>query len=334
MRQAIVRLRLQVLAGQTFLQRMRACAITLRLALAEAPGQGKFRVKALLYVRALVLAWLALPVLLMGTVQSAHGADRAPDPLTATPVPVQASPAETQAANSSWGTAFVVAPGYLVTAYHVVQKRTQIRVGPVGTTSTGATRWLMAELVKTDPVNDLALLKVAETLPALKLNPSPSIPIGLEAYVIGYPQPRIQGASRKITAGIVNGYRNPSLKLPESGMLQISAEVSQGNSGGPVIAPDGTVIGMIQKKINSARLADKPSQDILINVNYALRSSQIVDFLRSENIPFQTQSVLPNITFRPYQLFEMHQQSVLAVIGRGQTSELQPGDADVPRAPP
>lgn len=290
--------------------------------------------KALRSARTLVLVWVALSVCLTGLAQSAHDADRVADHRTATLIPVQASPAEGTASNSSWGTAFVVAPGYVLTAYHVVQQRTQIRVGPVGTTSTGALRWLAAELVKTDPVNDLALLKVAETPPALKLNPSPSIPIGLEAYVIGYPQPRIQGASRKITAGIVNGYRNPSLKQPESGMLQISAEVSQGNSGGPVIAPDGTVIGMVQKKINSTRVAEKPSQDILINVNYALRSSQIVEFLRAEMIPVQTQSVLPNTVLRPYQVFEMHQQSVLAVLGRGPASETPPGDADKTKAVP
>lgn len=290
--------------------------------------------KPLRSVRLLVLACLTLPLGLAGLAQSTQAPGKAPDLAGGALIAVQASPAESLPSNASWGTAFVVAPGYVLTANHVVSQRSQIRVGPVGTTSSGAPRWLAAELVKADPVNDLALLKVSETPPALKLNPSPSIPIGLEAYVIGYPQPRIQGASRKITAGIVNGYRNPSLKQPESGMLQISAEVSQGNSGGPVIAPDGTVIGMVQKKISSTRLGDRPSTDILVNVSYALRSSQIVDFLRSEKISFQTQAVLPDTALRPYQIFEMYQQSVLAVISRGQASDAQSGDAAMPKTAP
>lgn len=249
------------------------------------------------------------------------------------PDPVKVIPQEQPKQSSSWGTGFVIAPGYMLTAYHVVQQKSQIRVGPLGLAGTGPARWLTAELVKTDPSVDLALLKIPENLPVLKLNPSPSIPVGLEAFVIGYPQPRIQGASRKITSGIVNGYRNPSLNQPESGMLQISAEVSQGNSGGPVLAPDGTVIGMVQKKINATRVAEK-TQDLLVNVNYALRSSQMVDFLRSTEAAYQTQSLQLGNALRPYQIFEMHQHSVLAVMGRGQPSETPPSEHELPKEQP
>lgn len=245
------------------------------------------------------------------------------------PDPARITPKAPSAQSSSWGTGFVVAPGYLMTAYHVVRDRTQIRVGPVRSGS-GHSHWLPAELVKTDPANDLALLKVAEDLPALKLNPSASTPVGIEAFVIGYPQPRIQGASRKITSGIVNGYRNTHLNQPESGLLQISAEVSHGNSGGPVLAPDGTVIGMVQRKINSSRAAER-AQDFLVNVSYALRSSIMVNFLESAQIEFQTQRLRLDTALRPYQIFEMHQQSVLAIIGRGQASESPPSDNELPK---
>lgn len=264
------------------------------------------------------LSWLVLLASVAAHAQSPSLNERTTASPQATPNAIPGPANELGASNASWGTAFVVAPGYLVTANHVVQQRNRIRVGPIGAAGTGSKRWLVAEVVKTDAVNDLALLKVSETPPALKLNPSPSIPIGIEAYVIGYPQPRIQGASRKITGGVVNGYRNPSLNSPESGMLQISAEVSQGNSGGPVIAPDGTVIGMVQKKINTTKTSETSMQDILINVNYALRSSQIIEFLQSENIQLQTQLLRTDLPMRPYQIFENYQQSVLGVIGLGQ----------------
>lgn len=100
-----------------------------------------------------------------------------------------------------------------------------------------------------------------------------------------------------------------------------------------MIAPDGTVIGMVQKKVSSARAADK-AQDWLINVSYALRSAQLVDFLRSTAATFQTQSVQPASHLRPYQIFEMHQQSVLAVIGRGLVSESPPSDQELPKELP
>lgn len=245
------------------------------------------------------------------------------------PNPIKIIPQEPSAQNSSWGTGFVIAPGYMVTAYHVVQHKNQFRVGPIGQAGLGRTRWLSAELVKVDPSNDLALLKFSENLPALKLNPDQGTPVGIEVFVIGYPQPRIQGASRKITSGIVNGYRNTSMSQPELGFLQISAEVSHGNSGGPVIAPDGTVIGMVQRKVNSTRAAEK-AQDLLINVSYALRSSQIVEFLRSTDAAFQTQALQLETVLRPYQIFARSQQSVLAVIGRVRASEAPPSDQELP----
>ncbi len=249
------------------------------------------------------------------------------------PNPVRIIPRENQASISSWGTGFVIAPGYVLTAYHVVQQKNQIRVGPIGLTETGRPRWLPAELVKTDPGSDLALLSISESLPALKLHPGITVPIGLEALVIGFPQPRLQGASRKITAGIVNGYRNTLSSSPDEGMLQISAEVSNGNSGGPVMAPDGTVIGMVQKKIHTARVADR-TQDVLINVGFALRSSQIVDFLRTAQVPFQTQAVNESIVLRPYQVFETHGPSVLAITGRHMPNDSPPKEQEQPREQP
>lgn len=249
------------------------------------------------------------------------------------PNPVRIIPKENQTSISSWGTGFVISPGYVLTAYHVVQQKNQIRVGPIGLTESGRPRWLQAELVKTDPGKDLALLSISESLPAMKLHPESTVPIGLEALVIGFPQPRLQGTSRKITAGIINGYRNTLSSSHDEGMLQISTEVSNGNSGGPVIAPDGTVIGMVQKKIHTARVADQ-TQDVLINVGFALRSSQIVDFLRAAQVPFQTQAINLSIMLRPHQVFEMHGQSVLAITGRNTRKDSPLQEQELPKEQP
>jgi S1-C subfamily serine protease len=230
------------------------------------------------------------------------------------PTPEPAAPAASAPRPVSWGSGFVVAPGYLLTAHHVVREHTRWLVGPVGTTATGRPRWLPAELLKTDPARDLALLRIPETLPALALHPQPNVPIGLEALVIGFPQPRIQGASRKITQGIVNGYRHNEGTQTDQGWLQISAEVSQGNSGGPVLAGDGTVIGMVQRKVNTARVAER-TQDTLVNVNYALRSSQLVDFLQDTPAQVTLRPVAVQTVLRPHQIFEATSPSVLAVVG-------------------
>ena len=226
---------------------------------------------------------------------------------------------------ASWGTGFVVAPGYMLTAQHVVRDHTRLLVGPVGFTATGRPKWHVAELVKADAIRDLALLKIPESLalPVLKISPEPTIPIGLEAIVIGFPQPRLQGASRKITQGIVNGYRSNSSTPNERGLLQISAEISQGNSGGPVLAADGTVIGLVQRKIDAARVAER-AHDMLVNVNYAMRSSQLIDFLQDTPAQPRVQNVSIQTVLRPHQIYELTHAAVLTVMGTSSSVSAQP----------
>lgn len=216
----------------------------------------------------------------------------------------------------SWGTGFVVSEGYVLTALHVVKGRTSVLVGPVGHNSAGQPRWALAQVLHTDAVLDLALLKARIELPPLALYPGTQVPLGLEVSVIGYPQPRIQGMSKKITQGIINGYRNENSNNTESGFMQISAEVSQGNSGGPVLGPDGTVVGMVQRKLNTPKIAER-TQDLLVNVNYALRSSLLIQFLQTTPVTVRQQNLSLSTVLRPYQLYEQTHNSVVSIIARG-----------------
>ncbi len=248
-------------------------------------------------------------------------ASEAATPLS--PPTINAAPITPPANPVNWGTGFVVSEGHLLTSLHLVRDKTTIFVGPVGTLASGHPRWVIAELVRTDPALDLALIKARIDLPALALHPTPTVPLGLEVSVIGFPQPRIQGMSKKITQGIVNGYRSPNMQAATDGLLQISAEVSQGNSGGPVLAPDGTVIGMIQSKLNATQVAER-TKDLMFNVSFALRSSELIRFLQSSSIQPQQRSVSLQTHLRPYQIFEQSQASVLIVMSRGTTTQAAP----------
>ncbi len=219
---------------------------------------------------------------------------------------------------SAWGTGFVVSDGYVLTAFHVVKGRSSLLVGP-----NAANRWVSAELVQSDATLDLALLKARLDLPPLSLTPSSNIPTGLEISVIGYPQPRFQGLGKKITQGVINGYRSERQNAQDIGLFQISAEVSKGNSGGPVLAPDGTVVGMVQRKIN-AKKVEEQTEDLIVNVNYALRSSQIITFLQSGPAVPKVQNLSLSTLLRPYQIFEQSQSSVVAIIGRSRTDAPTP----------
>jgi S1-C subfamily serine protease len=94
-------------------------------------------------------------------------------------------------------------------------------------------------VVRTDPVRDVALIKVAETnLPALPLRLKTSPNVGDEVYAIG--TPRLEYLDVTVTRGIVSAYRD------EGGLkyIQSDVQIHPGNSGGPLIDKEGNVVGI------------------------------------------------------------------------------------------
>jgi S1-C subfamily serine protease len=216
----------------------------------------------------------------------------------------------TPASNLSMGTGFVVAEGLMVTAAHVLRDKDSVWVGPME-----AKRWLRAQVVKIDEQHDLALIAVKLDAPALSLARWSDVPNGLEVFVVGFPQPRLQGLSKKITQGLINGNRSDRNESFDSGYFQFSAEVQQGNSGGPIFSPDGLVVGMVQKKLNALSVAEK-TNDLPVNVSYGLKSSEIVNFLAGTPAQVNVSSMSLRTLLRPYQVFAQHQGSIFAVVGR------------------
>lgn len=221
----------------------------------------------------------------------------------------------------SIGTGFFVSnAGHIVTAYHVIRGKSQVLIGPIDRKV-----WRIATVLKTDELNDLALLQTKLERPPLAIALWNEVPVGLEALVIGYPQPKVQGLSKKITQGIVNGERSES---GEQAQFQLSAEVQRGNSGGPVLSPDGVVIGVVRGKLNALSLAQKTG-DISQNVNYALKSSRLIEFLQSAGVPVLLQK--PNLTLqpRPYETFRKAEASIIAVVGRNAAASAHASPATV-----
>ena len=225
--------------------------------------------------------------------------------------PAMQAMAQTTAANNlTVGTGFVVAEGYMVTAAHVLRDKDSVWVGPID-----AKRWLRAQVVKIDTQHDLALIAVKLDAPALSIARWSDVPNGLEVFVVGFPQPRLQGLSKKITQGLINGNRSDRNESFDVGYFQFSAEVQQGNSGGPILAPDGLVVGMVQKKLNALSVAEK-TNDLPVNVSYGLKSSEIVNFLAGTPAQANVSSLSLRTLLRPYQVFAQHQGSIFAVVGR------------------
>jgi len=133
------------------------------------------------------------------------------------------------------GTGFLVSSdGLLVTNHHVIAGAKQI----IAKAENGGLFPVVAVLAS-DPANDLALLQLeAKDLPYLTLAPAGSAEAGTRIAVIGSPL----GLEGTLTEGIVSARR----KLPgqKREVLQISAAISQGSSGSPVLDAQGRVVGV------------------------------------------------------------------------------------------
>lgn len=229
------------------------------------------------------------------------------------PVQAQEKPA---ASSSGVGTAFLVSDyGHLVTSYHTIKDRAQILLGPMPNN-----KWMIAKLVYSNPTTDLALLKADILRPGLPIANWKTVPIGLEVFVIGYPQPDIMGMSSKITQGIING------NSPRAEQFQLSAEIQKGNSGGPVLAPDGSVVGVVVSKLNAPEIAAR-TKDFPQNVNYALRSDTLLSFIKEAGINLDSRPLDFADPIKPYQMYKKVEFSIFAVIGRDLPAAKAPSDA-------
>ena len=65
--------------------------------------------------------------------------------------------------------------------------------------------------------------------------------------------------------------------------MQISTPVQPGNSGGPLLNDRAAVIGVTSEKLNAAKMQDYTG-DIPQNVNFAIRSAIVVNFLATKGV--------------------------------------------------
>jgi putative serine protease PepD len=198
---------------------------------------------------------------------------------------------------SDTGSGVILRPdGYILTNNHVVSAASGGDAGTVSVTFNDGTS-TAAKVVGTDPLDDLAVLKVAKTgLNAATLGNSSQIQVGDPVLAVGSPL----GLTGTVTAGIVSAVNRPVETQDSSQQQQIDpfgfgfgngngssqatqptvidaiqtdAAINPGNSGGALVDAAGQVIG-INSAIASLGSSGFGSQSGNIGVGFAIPIDQ------------------------------------------------------------
>lgn len=131
--------------------------------------------------------------------------------------------------------------------------------------------------------NDLAVLKVeGDTETPATFRPTKARQ-GERVMVYGFPLVDILASSGNATVGNITALAGFG---DDSRLLQISAPVQPGNSGGPLIDENGYVVGVIVAKLNAIAIS-KLTGDIPQNINFAIKSSVVLTFLDVQGIRYR-----------------------------------------------
>jgi S1-C subfamily serine protease len=172
----------------------------------------------------------------------------------------------------------VSAQGDIVTNDHGVKSCGKVEVR-VGHTSRPAT------VVAHDQQNDLALLHVEHSFSAVaSFREGAQIRPGDSVIAVGYPLGQVLSSDAIVTTGSVSALAG---MRDDTRFLQFTAPIQQGNSGGPLVDYSGHVTGMVTSKL-SALLVAMVTGDIPQNVNFALKSLVVRNFLDGNAVTYHT----------------------------------------------
>ncbi len=158
-----------------------------------------------------------------------------PPPLPRPPTPPAQPPAPPR---MSQGTAFFVRPdGVLLTALHVVDGARAVTVACPGREPAAAT---LGSGVRG---RDLVALKTSLAAPAyLSLGDTRQLLPGDPVFTVGFAAAATADAAPRLSGGSLTAVSGPDA---ETAFLQMTVSVQPGGSGGPVVAADGSVVGVV-----------------------------------------------------------------------------------------
>ena len=175
---------------------------------------------------------------------------------------IKGSVVKIEAGSSSGSGVLVAKTGEILTNYHVIENRPNIKVTLHG----GQTE--TAILLATDSSRDLAIIDISgESHSHLTIQDNLTSEVGDIVYALGYPL----NSNYTVTSGVISAItkRVPTINRhawnkTEHNFIQTDAPLNPGNSGGPLINYEGTLVG-----INTSRIEDHNNR-IVVGIGFAL----------------------------------------------------------------
>lgn len=170
--------------------------------------------------------------------------------------------------------------GYIVTNFHIIQGGVSLNVGLLSSTAN-----YDAKLVGYDEELDLAVLKIeAQGLVPARLGSSDQLSVGDSVYAIGNPMGYLHGT---MTEGIISSpTRTIQVDGKDMNLLQTSAALNSGNSGGALTNAYGQVVG-----ITSAKITGVENDTVIEGLGLVIPIN--------DTIPFLNQMIHTGQSFRP-----------------------------------
>jgi serine protease Do len=163
-------------------------------------------------------------------------------------------------AGNSLGTGFIVrADGWVATNFHVVRGASEISV-----VLADHRELPVVEIMNANRLHDLVILRIdAQRLPVLPVGNSDNVRPGDSVLAIGHPL----GLEDTVSNGLISAVRHVHAGLE---VLQVSAPIAPGSSGGPLFNDRGQVIGVATAFMKSGQ-----------NLNFGLPSKYVTELVEN-----------------------------------------------------
>jgi S1-C subfamily serine protease len=168
---------------------------------------------------------------------------------------------------------FVSREGHIVTNAHLVRGCVEVR----------SSRGGRIKPLAIDEQSDLALyLAVEKPSWAARLRGGRGPRAGEAVVAIGFPLRGLLGSDPIVTTGTISALAGLG---NDRRTIQITAPVQPGNSGGPLLGENGSVVGVVVAKLDAIEVA-KVFGDIPQNVNFAVSLGTLQPFLNANAVPY------------------------------------------------